>query len=155
MRTDKVLFLSETSRPSCGILSACAPPNDFDRAGERTHYTQNTLAPSQVCQWFSLRCQAKNNTVDLPRRPRWCEWACANSFSCGRPVWDFETSHPVSLLRAHRSIRIPVCPLNSTCPVYFCILLLLTTSSYQNSFWQSPKGEKKARTNLHWCRLCE
>lgn len=139
MRTDKVLFLSETSRASCGILSSCAPLNDFDRAVVRTHYTQNALAPSQVCQRFSLHCPAKNNTVDLPRRPRWCEWAWANSFSRGRPVWDFETSHPVSLRCARRSVRIPLCPLNSTCPVYFCIA---TTSSYHNSFWQFPKGIK-------------
>lgn len=77
MRTE---FPRPSVCPSSAILSACAPPNDFDRAGVPTLNTQSTLAPSQAPHGFSLRCRAKNNST------KWCERACANSLGRGCPA---------------------------------------------------------------------
>lgn len=64
-----------------------SPPNDFDRAGRRTHDTRPRWQRLKSGRWSRPRpgppSPAKNNTVHLLQRLKWCESACANSLSSG------------------------------------------------------------------------
>lgn len=112
--------------------SVCAPLNDFDWARRQTHYTQNILAPSQLClcSAFGSVCAFKPRITMLTYCSDWsgANHVCANSSGvtsslCVRPhsnalllgcIWDF-ISHVVMKLCHFMFLSSHF---SSTCPVH-------------------------------------
>ena len=89
-QSTRVYMLAWGSRALWHPLRLCFLWTTLTEPADKTHYTQNTLAPSQVCHWsaFGSVCGLKPRIMLLTC---WSGWSganhvCTNSFSSGVPL---------------------------------------------------------------------
>lgn len=118
--------------------------NDFDRASTQTHYTQNTLAPSQVCHWsaFGSVCTLTPRIILLT--------CCSDWSGANRSVQTVLA--PVSFLRLcdhsngkkdPRSETLPLLEICENSPLFTSTCPSLLTYISQNRFWHFPYGKRQ------------